>query len=545
MDTEIDRIRGALTGALSPTSERGQVALIYGGTADTRRGCLDALSHALERAGSPHPLVVRVGAATAGARLPERITDAVEGALEARRAPGGLYEDSGEEVVRSLGAWLFRARSVGFAGLVLLVDEVDGHLDARGRSDEPLQRWFAALLSACATRAVSVAVTARSADASGAPSLPHDLVDRFALREPLGGPSTVLARDPSTLVAALAGRTFSRASLYRALDTWLDLPTGDEDAVLVFSSPLAPPSMPRFAPAEEPSLRPPLRSDVRPASRHEPSGEGDLASWSDALTASVELAGAIRAGRAHALSDRESVEATFRASYSRIPRRVERVARGASQVGVEAPAMIRRGGELMSRLDAALPTVCSLQVADEPSLPDLVDLCAAHAAAISAKLCATVLLTGMRADLGETFAPRVLARIPGARVVAEGLRWTMPASPERARALAELVDQSPWEDALHPHRERVEGREVYRVSAYAKSLLAGARGLDEAAARVEGELADALRSWLSGWSGPVALLFVSDVGVGGANARGERALGDGSAFARIVPWWIVTVGAAV
>jgi hypothetical protein len=33
--------------------------------------------------------------------------------------------------------------------------------------------------------------------------------------------------------------------------------------------------------------------------------------------------------------------------------------------------------------------------------------------------------------------------------------------------------------------------------------------------------------------------------VGAEDARGERALGDGSAFAQILPWWIVTVGAAV
>jgi hypothetical protein len=130
-------------------------------------------------------------------------------------------------------------------------------------------------------------------------------------------------------------------------------------------------------------------------------------------------------------------------------------------------------------------------------------------------------------------------------VVAQGLRWTVPASPERARALAEVIDRTPWDDALHPQRERLEGREVYRVSAYAKGLRGSGRRLDEVASRVEASLAATLRSWLSGWSGPVALLFVSDVGVGAEDARGERALGDGSAFAQILPWWIVTVGAAV
>ncbi len=67
----------------------------------------------------------------------------MEAALEARRAPGGLYEDRGDEVVRSLGGWLFRARSVGFSGLALFIDDLDGHLDARGRPDALPRRGFA------------------------------------------------------------------------------------------------------------------------------------------------------------------------------------------------------------------------------------------------------------------------------------------------------------------------------------------------------------------------------------------------------------------
>lgn len=487
--------------------------------------------------------MVRVDAGRGAGPLPELIADAVEGALEARRAPGGLYEESGPEVLRSLGAWLFRARSVGNAGIVILVDDLDARLDGRGRASEPLRRWFSALLDACETRSLSLAVTVRSADASGAPSLPRELVDRFALREPLGVPTTVLARDPSTIVAALAGRTFSRTSLYRALDAWLELSDEDDDAVLVFSSPLAPPALPALALSDS-TRSVPAHSDIRGTRQVAANGDGNIREWTSGLAASAELAAAIRAARAHPTHDRESFEAAFRGAFLKFPRRVERATRGAAQVGASLPGMIQRGTELLARFDASLAALCELQVCDEPALGELVELSAAHAASIPAKLSATVVLTGMRADLGETFASGVIAEIPGARVAAQGLRWVAPPSLERARALSELIEQTPWTDALHPHRERVEGREIYRVSAYARALLSGARGLDEVAARVEPELAAALRSWLSGWTAPVVLLFVTDVGVGAVGQRGERALGDGGAFSRIVPWWIVTVGAS-
>jgi hypothetical protein len=545
VDPEIERIRLTLGAALAPSPEHGPRALLYGGTAALRRACLDALQAALERAPTPRPMVVRVPGPTPELRLPDAIADAVESALEARRAPGGLYEDRGDEVVRSLGGWLFRARSVGFSGIALFIDDLDGHLDARGRPGVASEEWFRTLLGAIARRAVSLVATARAADAAGGPSLPQETVAQFSLRESLGGPSTVLARDPSTLVAALAGRTFSRSSLHRALDAWLDVPLDPaDDAVLVFSSPLSPPALPSIPPSvfSEPA---PRHSDIRPSRAQEGVALGDLSEWSAALAASVELAAAIRAARSHPLAEKESLENSFRTGVSRMPRRIERVAAGASRLGVDAPRMLARAAEMLAHYESAVAPLIHGHAIDEPSLAELTDLCAAHASALGARVSATVVLTGLRADLGETFVPGVITSLPGARVVAQGLRWTVPASPERTRALAEVIDRTPWDDALHPQRERLEGREVYRVSAYAKGLRGSGRRLDEVASRVEASLAATLRSWLSGWSGPVALLFVSDVGVGAEDARGERALGDGSAFAQILPWWIVTVGAAV
>lgn len=545
VDPEIERIRLTLGAALAPSADHGPRALLYGGTAALRRACLDALQAALERAPTPRPLVVRVHGPAAEVRLPDAIADAVESALEARRAPGGLYEDRGDEVVRSLGGWLFRARSVGFSGIAIFIDDLDGHLDARGRPDAPSEAWFRALLGAVARRAVTLVATTRAADAAGAPSLPQETVAQFSLRESLGGPSTVLARDPSTLVAALAGRTFSRASLHRALDAWLDVPTDPaDDAVLVFSSPLSPPALPSIPPAvfSEPA---PRHSDIRPSRALEGVALGDLSEWSTALSASVELAAAIRVARNAPLAEKDSLENSFRLGLARMPRRMERVAAGASRLGVDAPRMIARAAELLAQYESAVASLLHGHAVDEPSLGELTDLCAAHASALGARVSAAVVLTGLRADLGETFGPGVISSLPGARVVAHGLRWTAPASTERARALAEVIDRTPWDDALHPQRERLDGREVYRVSAYAKALRGPGRRLDEVASRVEPSLAATLRSWLSGWSGPVALLFVSDVGAGVEDARGERALGDGSAFAQILPWWIVTVGAAV
>jgi hypothetical protein len=427
------------------------------------------------------------------------------------------------------------------------MNPLDRWLDARG-GGESLAPWFASLVRACTQRAVSVLASVRSADASGAPSLPQDLVNAFALRESLGAPSTVLPRDPSTLVAALAGRTFSRSSLRAALDAWLDIPTGSDadDALLVFSSPLAPPSVPVFsAPPASPST-PPRHSDIRPVSAAEgpPASLEDLARWGETLAASVELAGALRAARSLATNDRDAAEAAFRAAYAKIPRRAERLARGAGLVGAEAPRLLELASTLTARFDATVRGLSTALAADDATVDDLLDLCAAHATASGARSRATLALTGLRADLAETLLPRVIARIPGLRVCAQGLRWTAPTSSERARALADVIEQTPWEDAVHPLREHIGAREVYRVTAYAKLLGAGGRSLDEAATQVESALEVSLGQWLGGLPGPLALLVYADVGVGPADARGARHLGDGTAFAQILPWWIVTVGAA-
>ncbi len=273
---------------------------------------------------------------------------------------------------------------------------------------------------------MTLVATARAADAAGAPSLPQETVAQFSLRESLGGPSTVLARDPSTLVAALAGRTFSRASLHRALDAWLDVPTDPaDDAVLVFSSPLSPPALPSIPPSvfSEPA---PRHSDIRPSRAQEGVTMGDLSEWSTALGASVELAASIRAARSSPLAEKETLENSFRLGYARMPRRMERVAAGASRLGVDAPRMLDRAAEMLAHYESAVEPLIHSHAVDEPSLAELTDLCAAHASSLGARVSATVVLTGLRADLGETFGSGVIQTLPGARVVAQGLRWTVP-----------------------------------------------------------------------------------------------------------------------
>lgn len=541
MEHEPARIASNVLSRVAPSTERGASALLSGASASARRALIDRVVEGLQARRPDGPMVVRAPSRVTGQRLPEVLTDAVEGALVARRAPGGLYEDHGDEVLRTLGAWLFRARSVGCAGLVLVIDELDAWLDARGGREE-LARWFGALLAQCGHRALSVLASVRAADAAGVPSLPQDLVARFDLRESLGGPTAVLARDPSTLVAALAGRTFSRSGLRAAIDAWLNVPADEgDDALLVFSSPLAPTAVPALftppAPPQPLEIKASTRIDERPTT------SAELSRWSETLGASVELAGALRAARAHAAHDRESAEALFRTALVKIPRRAERLAAGVGLVGAERPRLLDAAKSVMDRFDVTVRAVASGLSADDPSLDALSALCAAHATSSGARTRATLSLTGLRADLGETFLTRVLARLPGAKVAAQGLRWVPPTSPERARALADVIARTPWEDAVHPQREHDGPREFYRVTAYAKLLATGGRSLDDVAATVEDALEPALQSWRVGLAGPLALLVLSDGGMGPADARGERQLGDGSAFAQVLPWWVVTVGA--
>lgn len=544
MEHEPERLVTNLTGRVAPTTERGASALLSGASSSARRAAIDALVEGLRARRPEAPLVVRAPAYAAGQRLPEALADAVESALVARRAPGGLYEESGEEVLRTLGPWLFRARSVGFAGLVLVIDELDTWIDARGGRGS-LGPWLGRLLAQCGHRALSVVASARAADAAGTPSLPHEVVDRFDLRESLGGPVAVLARDPGTLVAALAGRTFSRSGLRAALDAWLDVPPEDgDDALLVFSSPLAPP--PTWTPPPLTELRPSTPIEVRPAPSSVPASPvtpSEIARWGETLGSSVELASVLRAARSATPHDRESAEAAFRGIYVKIPRRVERLAAGVELVGAERPKLLDAARAAMDRFDGVVRGIAASLPAEDPSTDALDALCAAHAKTFGARTRATLSLTGLRADLGETLLSRVLLRLPGAKVVAQGLRWVPPASPERARALADVVARTPWEDAVHPQREHDGGRELYRVTAYAKALTTGARSLDEVAEGVESALGPALQSWRAGFGGPLAFLVFADVGVGPADARGERMLGDGSAFGQILPWWILTAGA--
>ena len=99
-----EALANALADALVPSPDHGAASLAAGGTRARRDAVADAVESML-RAHPRRPLVVRVGHWRPGLRLVDAVTDAVESALTAARAPGGLYEDRGSELLRSLGAW--------------------------------------------------------------------------------------------------------------------------------------------------------------------------------------------------------------------------------------------------------------------------------------------------------------------------------------------------------------------------------------------------------------------------------------------------------
>jgi hypothetical protein len=515
--------------SLRPRPDGGAAVLFVGGSRAERRRRVDELARDLA-AGPQPPLVVRVQPGESSA--PDavgRIHDAVESALTRARAPGGLYDDRGGGLLRHLGGWIFRARTVGHPGLVVVVDELPRQVDRRGRAvADEVSAELAALLAACAGRALTVVASAAASSASGAPALSAELRDGFAHHVNLGAPPTV-TRDPSSLVAALAGRSFGPDGLARAIAAWLDLPDPtddrvDDDTVVVFSSPLAPPLVPEApalewsraadAPAATPSI-PPSAAAV---------DADEIARWRAVLATSVRLAALlpeVRSLRAHPAADREVFAARFLAGPAQLPLMRDVLARG-STLGDPSARMAQAIRAALAELRAAW-----VAVRGEPDDP------ARWAARLrltaeeeGARASAWWVLPGLRVDLMPRLESRVLAPL-GLRRVDGGV----------TRSLAGATTE------VHPSsRVALGGSEATRLATYALSL-AEAGGLDDAATRAEQNALAAMRSYAGGFTGRTAVLVMADVGAAEPDRALEpRTLGGACPFAELVPWGLYTFG---
>jgi hypothetical protein len=417
---------------LRPQPARGYAALVSGGTQRLRAQHLDALCDALT-AGPDAPLVVRLGPFTPGARLAEALPDAMERSLDALRAPGSLYEDRGAEALRSLGSWIFRARTVRRPGLVIAIDDLDRWLDARGRGGDDPAGWFAPIVRAVSERAVSVLGACRAGTAAGTPALPASLSALFDRVISLGGPPTV-TRDPSSLPATLAGRTFSRPGLVDALHGWLDLPpaapdTEADDVLVVFSSPLA---APRLSAPDEPLewARPALVSlPPRPSPSLAPAPEAPAAQPLSAealrdapatLAAQVSLGVALRRLLHLRLDDPDTVRAAFAEDVLPLPRTLDRARRGAAALGAPTPLVLDRARSTLARFELAFAASREAVLAPLPGLSALTARLARTAESSDARGTAVVLLTGWRADLHEHLHD-TLRGVGPFRVTASGL----------------------------------------------------------------------------------------------------------------------------
>jgi hypothetical protein len=524
---------------LRPQPARGYAALLSGGTQRLRAQHLDALCDALA-AGPDAPLVVRLGPYVPGARLAEALPDAMERSLDALRAPGSLYEDRGAEALRSLGSWIFRARTVRRPGLVIVIDDLDRWLDARGRGGDDPAGWFAPIVRAVSERAVSVLGACRAGTAAGTPAVPSSLSALFDRVISLGGPPTV-TRDPSSLPATLAGRTFSRPGLVDALHGWLDLPpaapdTDADDVLVVFSSPLA---APRLSAPDEPLewARPALVSlpPPRPSPSLAPAPEAPAAQPLSAealrdapatLAAQVSLGVALRRLLHLRLDDPDTVRAAFAEDVLPLPRTLDRARRGAAALGAPTPLVLDRARSTLARFELAFAASREAVLAPLPGLAALTARLARTAESSDARGTAVVLLTGWRADLHDHLHD-TLRGVGPFRVTASGL----------AAVDDGLAAQAAAEEDPGVRRVRHGALEAWRVTAYADALRAPGVSLDAGAEAAAGALADALRVVAGGLSGRTAVLLVADAGTSEViDEAGARGVGDGSAFASVVPW---------
>jgi hypothetical protein len=519
----------ALVAALSPAEARGGAALVAGSTARQRREVVDAAMRALESA-RPRWVFVRLGARSGGARLADALTVAVDEALDAAHAPGELRDDAGAALAGRTGSWLYRARAAGREGIAIALDDLDAWIDARGAA-APFTD-LTALLAASKRGPLAVLASSRAAAASGAPALVGDALAGFDAAVSLGGAPVTVTRDPSTLVAALAGRSFNLAGLQDALAGWLELPPPApdhalDDTLIVFSSPLGPPPLP-----VDPSFTLPLSAPSAPAPARAaaPVSRDDVARWSTGLRAAIDLGAAVRRARTSDVASPREAERCFAESVSKIPRGLTQMAAVASSAGVEMRNLEAASRAALAGFDARFEAVLREVEGGGRGVTRVEDLAAemgAHAARTHARSTAVVVLPGLRYDGWERFKTRVLAAIAGlAPTEEQGVAWSLPGD--------DRVEETPVAEAVTPRREHRGSVEVMRVPAYAVALR---EGVDDARLEaVEAALVPALRALCGGFAGRTAVLFAAE------RAAGEGAAEGRSAFAVLVPWGLYTYG---
>lgn len=515
--------------SLRPLPDRGAALLVVGGSRAERAQRLDELALGLAQVAEP-PLVVRVGPGSPGSQdAVARIHDAVEAALTQVRAPGGLYDDRGGGLLRHLGGWIFRARTVRRAGLVLVVDELHRLVDRRGRGGaDEVTPEIASLLASCGSRAVTVVASTAGASASGTAALPAELLAGFTDRVALGAPPTV-TRDPATVLTALGGRSFSPDGLVRAIFGWLDLPHPsddrvDDDTVVVFSSPLTPPIVPDPAPLEWPAaVAPSTHAPSIPPSAA-PVDADEIARWRAVLAGSVRMTALLpeaRSLRTHPANDRDAFVARLLAGPVQIPLLRDALARGSS-LGEPSARMQQAARAALADLRAGWSS--ARDAASEPSR--WFERLRRVAEAEGARASAWWLLPGLRVDLVARLEAKVLAPL-GFQRIDGGVTRSLAGASTSAASTA---------------RVSVGGSEATRLHAYAAALAEGGP-LDEAASRAEHDALVAMRSLAGGFTGRTAVLLMADVGAAEPDGpRDRRPLGGACPFAELVPWGLYTFG---
>ncbi len=541
------------------------------------------------------PLVLRVRPRGDGT-LVDELTARAEEALDRLRAPGALYDESACAPLPALGGWLFRARAARRAGILVVLEELDGCLDLRGDRDraESALAALGQLLEERARRPLSLLCTVRASDPAAHPALPAPLAALFDERVSLGGARAV-ARDPGGLVAMLAGRTFTRASLARAVSAWCEVP--DEDSVLVFSSPLAPTRVPMASEVhavptlEEPAAHPPSEAPLlfadRPlgaASRESPLDPGPTSAsaarepaplgpapraWMDVFRAALSLRSALDTlGDPSARRSTRQLERAFSRSIVPIPRALESLRAGGASLGARTDQLERRAVDSLRGFERAFSEAYAsafaawVAGATRPSmLPDLEARLRDLALERGARATAVVLCTGLRADGWSDLREGLVASASGLALLEQGLHWAArPVTVAAQRALWSRgpsalgapdshVDQPPvprsLEEASQPRRERVGRGEIHRITGY-RHALSVEGSLSERLALARRAVLPPLASMITAMPPGSLVLLAADVGaredppVAGAPAK---AASEPSVFEALLPHAFLLWGA--
>lgn len=560
--------------SLRPTIDRGAAVLLVGSSIKERAQWVDQLvAHA--RAESNPPLILRVSAQSQEL-LADALTQVAEQSLEQLRAPGALYDESSCKALPALGGWLFRARSVRKSGILCVLEEVDTWLDRRGWPIESHESFavLGALLEERQVRPVSIFCTVRSSDASGNPAIPAAVAALFDQRVTLN-PAPTVVRDPSSVVAVLSGRSFTRASLAQTVTQWADL--ADDEAMVVFSSPLAPTIVPAAevpvtqsngANIEEPSL--PWVPSVLPGEMKiapaEPAAPVISTQWGHTLRAALEVRSALESlGSPSARRSTAQLEKAFVRSVSKLPLALDVLKEGAAQLDAQGSAtsqgstLLRRGSQAVREFDQTFSVAYnSAQVAwaagaTRPTmLHDVVASLHTMAAERAVRATAVLVLSGLRWDLWTKVCSLLLAQCPGLDTIHQGIHWAAkPLTTAMQKSLlirgAAALGATPAEqneppaprsldEASQLRREHVGRMEIHRNTLYSLVFSEPELTIASAVSQTQERTVRALSTFVAGIPKDSLLLVAADVGSALPHGTGFPLTdGDVSSFEVLVP----------